>query len=288
MHPGKRERLYNEIHHHLSARPQMEITRHCPTILTGGSQRTQTTDTFHTLWTTLLDNASSPRSELPLGRQRGHDAHMRLRLLLQSKQTATIHRYVTPGRGSVRRYMKLLGGFLYLPDREAVHFGRALARDARRITDQELEFLLSVEWRARLTAAWLIGLDRRTQFREHLGRLLLESDLVHAGSGYCFALARFAEPQDTEILTAYLDHYLPRLDCHYDQDHALGALLHLDARNNTHHAARYLIPNGLWSQSTWRDTDPAKCKSNMDERCAFATAAMSKTLPGWAAGRRKT
>ncbi|MEV4890619.1 DUF6000 family protein [Nonomuraea sp. NPDC055795] len=65
--------------------------------------------------------------------------------------------------------MKLLGGFLYLPHREAVQFGRALARDARRITDPELELLLSVEWRTRLTAAWLIGWT--------------------------------AEPRDTEILT---------------------------------------------------------------------------------------
>ncbi|MFD9944671.1 DUF6000 family protein [Nonomuraea sp. NPDC059023] len=209
---------------------------------------------------------------------------MRLPPWLQSKQTATIQRYVMPGRGSVRRYLKLLGGFLYLPDREAIHFGRALARDARRITDAELEFLLSAEWRTRLTAAWLIGLDRRTQFREHLGRLLLESELVYAGRGYCFALARFAEPRDTEILTAYLDYYLPRLDCHYDQNDALGALLHLDAR----HAAPYLTPNGLWSQSTWRDMDPAECKADMDDRCAFATAAMSGKLPEWAAGRRKT
>lgn len=50
--------------------------------------------------------------------------------------------------------------------------------------------------------------------------MLLASELVYAGQGYCFALARLGAEQDAEILTAYLDHYLPRDDCQYDP--ALG------------------------------------------------------------------
>ncbi|MFD1939613.1 DUF6000 family protein, partial [Nonomuraea mangrovi] len=79
----------------------------------------------------------------------------------------------------------------------------------------------------------MIGLDRRTRFRERLGTLLLESEMVYAGGAYCFALARFAEEQDAALLTAYLDRYLPQLDCRYDQNDAMGALLHLDEREQS-------------------------------------------------------
>jgi hypothetical protein len=35
------------------------------------------------------------------------------------------------------------------------------------------------------------------------------SELTYAGQGYCFALARFGQPEDVTILTAYLNQYLP-------------------------------------------------------------------------------
>ncbi|MFI6297768.1 DUF6000 family protein [Nonomuraea sp. NPDC050790] len=79
---------------------------------------------------------------------------------------------------------------------------------------------------------------------------ILESKLVHAGAGYCFALARFAEPRDVEILTAYLDHYLPRLDCHY-------ALLHRRPRRGALSG-----PERPVVAVTMRDLDPAECKSS--------------------------
>ncbi|MBT2480248.1 DUF6000 family protein [Streptomyces sp. ISL-94] len=34
----------------------------------------------------------------------------------------------------------------------------------------------------------------------------------YSGKAYCFALARLGTQADAEILTAYLDHYLPRTD----------------------------------------------------------------------------
>ncbi|GGO82298.1 DUF6000 family protein [Nonomuraea cavernae] len=201
---------------------------------------------------------------------------------------AVVRRYVSSGRGEVRRYLKLLGGgFMMLPDRDLARFARSLAKDARRITDSDLEMLLDSEWRARLTAAWLIGLDRRTHFRERLGAMLLESELVYSGEGYCFALARFAEDSDAEILTAYLDHYLPRLDCHYDQDDAMGALLHLDERLGTDHAARFLVPGGLWERSTMRKVSPAEKKQVTDELCAFADSCMTGTIKQWLPRRRR-
>lgn len=186
------------------------------------------------------------------------------------KSLALIRRYVTtaPGRhrylrflGPIapdvrRRYLSLLGGLQpgEFPDRTG--FASSLARDAHRISDTDLSRLLDFEWRSRLTASYLIGLDRRTQFRDRIGSLLLESRLVYAGVGYCFALSRFAQPEDAAILVAYLDRYLPRTDCNYDQGLAMGALLHLDQKLGTDHAQRFLVPGGLWQQSTFAERDP--------------------------------
>jgi len=67
-------------------------------------------------------------------------------------------------------------------------------------SDRELATLLDSEWRSRLTASWLIGLDRREQFRAKIGEQLLSSELTYAGQGYCLALARFATTADAELL----------------------------------------------------------------------------------------
>ncbi|WP_172384707.1 DUF6000 family protein [Streptomyces sp. MNP-20] len=134
-----------------------------------------------------------------------------------------IRRYVTPGKRPGRRYLKLLGGqFARHDEPDRGGFLRALTDDAHQITDHDLNVLLDCEWRSRLTAAWLAGISRRHQFRERLGTLLLASELVYSGQGYCFAHARLGTAQDAEILSAYLDRYLPRDDCQYDQPWALG------------------------------------------------------------------
>ncbi|MET8510088.1 DUF6000 family protein [Streptomyces sp. NPDC005077] len=120
------------------------------------------------------------------------------------------------------------------------------------ITAAELEALFAYEWRSRVTAAWLVGVGRRTSFRERIGGLLLDSEVCYSGKGHCFALARLGTQANVEILTAYLDRYLPRTDLRYDQPEALGALLRLDAQLGTHHADRFTEPDGLrdhWVQA---------------------------------------
>jgi hypothetical protein len=88
---------------------------------------------------------------------------MRLPLPNDLELIALLRRYVSPGKGEIRRYLKLLGGsFLLLPEPELRRFAHSLAKDAQQITDEHLRILLASEWRARLTAAWLIGLDQRT------------------------------------------------------------------------------------------------------------------------------
>lgn len=156
-----------------------------------------------------------------------------------------IDRYVNHEVAGGRRYATLLhGNFLGMPERTA--FLRQLADAAKQITDHELGVLLDSEWRSRITAAWLIGVSRRDQFRERLGDLLLASELVFAGQGYCFALARFGAAADAEILAAYLDRYL-RPGVHYNQDWAFGALQHIDTNLGTDHAARFSVRWQQWA-----------------------------------------
>lgn len=177
--------------------------------------------------------------------------------------------------GGSRRYLELLhGNFTALPEEQRGPFLRAMRDDARQISDVELEFMLQpgemIDWRDRLTAAWLIGFDRRTRFRAVLAELLLGSELVYAGQGYCFALTRFGQPEDATILAAYLDRYLPRTDRHYNQPDAMGGLLHLDYLLGTAQAARFLGPDGPWSRSAFGGRDPMSRADRMAVLCDIA------------------
>jgi hypothetical protein len=186
--------------------------------------------------------------------------------------TAIVKRYVDTGTTEPARYLKLLhGNVLGLHGSDRTAFMRAMGDDSRRITDHELSTLLDSEWRSRLTAAWLIGLDRRTHFRDRLGQLLLDSQLVYAGQGYCLALARFGTTADADLLCAYLDKYLPQVGRHYDQHWAIGALLHLDERLGGHRASRFLAPDGLWQHSATSRHDPAEQHRHIGRLCAFAS-----------------
>ncbi|MFF9377898.1 DUF6000 family protein [Streptomyces griseoluteus] len=185
-----------------------------------------------------------------------------------------IRRYVTPDR----RYLKVGGALVGTSGRDRAKFLKKLGRDAVEISLRELGTLLAGGWRERKTAAWLIAVAGRTEFRERLGELLLASEGPYAGQAYCVALATFGTSADVEPLVAYLDRYLRRPDLHYDQEAALGALLLLDAKLGADHAARFLAPNGLWQQ--WIDGPPSKNRDVPDsyrefigQLCAFADEA---------------
>jgi hypothetical protein len=195
---------------------------------------------------------------------------------------AAITRYVGRWSGTrvPPRYGNLLNGSLLdLDGPEHIAFMHDMGRDARQTSDHELSTLLDSDWRPCLTAAWLIGLDRRTQFRDRIGAQLLESGLVFAGQGYCLALARFETSADSDILCAYLDKYLPQLDRHYDQHWAIGALLHLDERLGANRAGRFLTPGGLWDKSATSRHDPAERHRHLTRLCAFADECMRAAGP---------
>ncbi|MYQ45046.1 hypothetical protein GTW40_08240 [Streptomyces sp. SID4985] len=182
-----------------------------------------------------------------------------------------VRQYVTPGR----RYLKLGGSLLRMSGPERAEFARSLGEDAGKISDAGLGVLLGGSWRERKTAAWLIAVAGRTEFRERLGELLLASEGPYAGRAYCVALAGFGTAADAGLLVAYLDRYLGRPDLPYDQPAALGALLLLDARLRSDRAARFLTPDGLWER--WLDgmpgTDlgsPAHQRDFIEQLCDFA------------------
>ncbi|MET9727835.1 DUF6000 family protein [Streptomyces zaomyceticus] len=165
---------------------------------------------------------------------------------------ALVRRYVAPDR----RYLKLGGSLARMNESERGTFLRRLGADAGDITPRELAVLLEGGWRERRTAAWLIAVARRTEFRERLGEMLLASEVGFAGTAYCVTLATFATPDDAELLAAYLDRYLRRPDLYWDQPSAIGALVHLDARLGADRASRFLTADGLWHQ--WIDGPPHK------------------------------
>jgi hypothetical protein len=187
-----------------------------------------------------------------------------------------IGRYVTPRTGTVARYLKLLhGNFMTMDTVQRRSFLQQLATSARQASDQDLAMLLDSEWRSRLTASWLIALDRREQFRQEIGELLLASKGPYAGQGYCFALARFATAADAELLATYLDTYLPQPDKRFDQHWALGALLYLDEQLTANRAARFLADGGLWQQWSKSEKIPAELRELIRQLCSAADEGMN-------------
>ena len=113
-------------------------------------------------------------------------------------------------------------------------FVESLLPIADEITPSLLATLLSdFNWRPRITAAYFAAVLIENSVEDHIGNLLLRSDVCYAGNGYCLALARFNSHKSVEYLSKYLTHYLSKPDLHFDQGAAIGALAHLDETNGT-------------------------------------------------------
>lgn len=159
---------------------------------------------------------------------------------------AAVDRYVMPEQ----RYLELLhANFWRRPESERRAFLANLKADAVSISDSDLAALLGSEWRSRLTASWLIAAGKRSVFVPRLGDLLLASDLVYQGQGFCVALAAVADATSAQLLVGYLRRWLPQVECRYDQEWAMAALVVIDERADSSNAEGLLKPSGLWE--TW-------------------------------------
>ena len=104
------------------------------------------------------------------------------------------------------------------------------------ITDQLITTLLSdFNWRSRTAATYFaIILDRRDH-ADHIGRLLLRSDVCYVGAAYCRYMAQLGTPEAVDYLNRYLGYYLTRSDLGFDQTDALAALRYIDSRSGSRH-----------------------------------------------------
>ncbi|MFG2440549.1 DUF6000 family protein [Streptomyces sp. NPDC048508] len=180
-----------------------------------------------------------------------------------------VRRFVTPDR----RYLWLGGSVFRLSPIERSAFVRDLAQAAYEITPAELGVLFEGGWRERKTAAWLVVVAHRSEFRELIGQLMLASEGPYAGAAYCVAHAKFGTAADTELLSAYLDHYLSRPDLDYDQAIVLGTLLYLDEILGSECTTRFLAPAGPWDR--WLEVravaalNPHDYRQVVQKLCAF-------------------
>lgn len=100
--------------------------------------------------------------------------------------------------------------------------------------------LVSFNWRPRIVAAYFAAIEKFTELEEHIGRLLLRSDVCYAGQGYALALGIFNTVGSIDFLKRYLDHYLKRNDLWFDQPDAMAALHFTDCLNGTSNFDDYL------------------------------------------------
>ena len=179
---------------------------------------------------------------------------------------AAVRRYVMPGR----RYGKLHGWNLkHLETDQRSAFGSELSKAAAQITDLELILLLKSEWRARLTAGWLIAISRRSSFRKLISELLLEDAGGEASKGISFALTCFGAELDAKILYRYLEGALAPGRERGGQAWALGGLMRLDASLGTSYANSLLGVGGPWAR--WSGSpDPPSEQQLIDFLSAFA------------------
>lgn len=127
-------------------------------------------------------------------------------------------------------YLSLLNGNFTSRDSDrAGALPQKIAEAAREISDAQIFRLFRErEWRGRLTAAWFVGLTRRVSFIPEIAELLLASETVYAGQGYCVALGLIGGQQCQHHLRRYLKEYLPLRGRFYDQTWALGALAYIE------------------------------------------------------------
>ena len=157
------------------------------------------------------------------------------------------------------------------------HVAEFIKANASSVTDELICQLLShFDWRSKVVGAYLAALRRRSSFTEHIGRLLLRSDVSFAGAAYCLALAEFNTAEGLSFLQKYLNHYLSQVDLWFDQGAAMSAVAYLDEKNNTTILSQY---TGTWnvfieSKSDWSlQKFTAFFKGNMQRLHALQAAA---------------
>ena len=101
------------------------------------------------------------------------------------------------------------------------------------------KLLTYFNWRSRKVGSYFAAIKNSKEHCQHIGRLLLRSDVCYAGQAHALALARFNTDESISYLRRYLDHYLKFPELHFDQAAVFGAVIYLDDQNGTEIAERY-------------------------------------------------
>lgn len=133
-----------------------------------------------------------------------------------------------------------------LSESERSEFVLVVNRTLGQLTPDICSELISGHWRESITGSWFAGLKMYEELQDQIGSLLLDSKTCYAGQAYAFAMGCYGNQKSIEYLTKYLDTYLAKVDCQYDQDWAMGALMWIDNSNSSSHSDIYLEPDGLW------------------------------------------
>jgi hypothetical protein len=105
-------------------------------------------------------------------------------------------------------------------------------------------------WREAITGSWLAGLKQIPECQSQISKLLLASRTCYAGQSHAFAMACYADEFSAKCLVDYLDTYLRKLECYYDQNWAMPALMWIDSELGTTYSERFLSVDGLWHHFT--------------------------------------
>lgn len=157
-----------------------------------------------------------------------------------------IERWVKP------YYMQFFGGRFTRLDRvEEAAFLMTLRHDLSIIDETTVRDLIQqFGWREQLVGSYFAGFKLWNQCADIIGKKLIASEVTYAGAGHAFALACFSDHKSTRLLMEYLDYWLRKPECYYDQLDVLCALMWIDEQKGTTFAEHYIKPNGLWGVFT--------------------------------------
>lgn len=137
-----------------------------------------------------------------------------------------------------------------LDDGQREAFNLAVREALQVVTGEQLSRLIGSAWREAITGSWFAGVGRFNECRDQIGARLLASEACFAGQAHAFALACFADDESANFLEQYLDTFLERKDCYYDQAWVMPALMWIDQERNSNRAERFLKEGGLWESFT--------------------------------------
>ncbi|MGP3975512.1 DUF6000 family protein [Streptomyces sp. 8N114] len=161
---------------------------------------------------------------------------------------ALTRRYVMPGRP----YLKFQGWNLrHLADADLLEFGGSFRKTSQEIEDEGLTRLLAADWRAKITASWMIAMSSRDWFGGLLKHLLWGGQEGRAALGHVFALTSFGRTQDLQCLRDYARRGVELNEWGVSHDWAIAGWKYHQARRiaGSQEAALFKTPGDAWLDS---------------------------------------